>query len=234
MPIRGVIFDGFSTLFSAPNLFCGKEVSVRLVKFGYSVDPVEIDKGISKFWVLAEKGEIGDFVRWRDILHTFGRIHEPSDEAIFECILTEAEVVMRDCRPFPAMRQTLQQIRKILPIALCSNASPIHLSLEERLNLRDLFGRGFTVSCEVYLNKSQPGIFLRAASNIGLEPMFCLYVDDGPEHLGRAKAMGMTTVLAVQGEVHERVDESDERADYVIHALPEIITTVLPACGVNI
>ncbi len=238
MPIRGVIFDGFSTLFSAPNLFCGPEVADRLgERYGYSINPADIKAGISQYWGEAEINVISDDERWMKILQSCGDF-SPCEEAIRECILAEDSVVMRDCYPFPGMYYTLNRLRMAsIPIALCSNASRIHLQLEEHLGLRQIFGQGFIVSYEQGISKAHgTTLFAMAASSTGVPVSDCVFVDDGLNHLERAHQIGMTTVWAVQGEVVARRDkalsETEFRPEYEIHSLPELIARVLPELGI--
>lgn len=242
MPIRGIIFDGFSTLIETPNLFCGTEVADYLLStYHWPVDPEHINYGITKYWGVAQAGRIGDATRWRGILRNFGHLPQPSDQQIHDCILIEMDVVKRDCLLLPDAIETLKRIQTKLPIALCSNATLIHAWLETELGLRQIFGAGFIISCEYQSSKDYPGIFRRAAQSIGLKPQDCLYVDDGPSHLAMAKSLGMTPVFAyTTPETREKVDLDQFMTamklspTQVILTLLDLITSVLPAAGITI
>jgi FMN phosphatase YigB (HAD superfamily) len=238
MPACGVIIDGFSTLFSAPNLFCDPEVAERVQKYGYTVNPAIVKLGMRQYWEKAEVNAISDELRWRKILQRCG-IAFPFEDAVKECILAEHSVVMRDCSPFPGMTSTLARLRTAdVPIALCSNASRIHLQLEEYLGLRPIFGSRFFVSYEQGVSKADGTKLIEMAANSLAPNEYCVFVDDGLGHLERAADLGITTVWAVQGEVEARRDkalsETDYRPDFEIHSLPELLDRVLPELGITV
>jgi epoxide hydrolase-like predicted phosphatase len=73
---------------------------------------------------------------------------------------------------------------------------------------RERFGDLFdavVISGEVGLRKPEPGIFLLAASNIGVEPSQCVFVDDFKVNIAGAEAVGMT------GVHHRSTDETIAR-----------------------
>jgi putative hydrolase of the HAD superfamily len=54
---------------------------------------------------------------------------------------------------------------------------------------------GVVISGEVGLHKPQPEIFRLGAESIGLEPEYCVFVDDLRENCEGAEAVGMTAIL---------------------------------------
>jgi HAD superfamily hydrolase (TIGR01509 family) len=244
VPIKGLIFDGFSTLFTAPDLFPDHQVAKLMWRQGIHVTPQQVRQAMGgEIWERAELGKISDFDRWEVILQNLGlAIGEIKDQLIYECILLEAEQVMRTCRPMPAMRETLTTLQNDhgLRIGICTNASPIHLALEDCLDLRRLVfpSDAFVASCEVGTNKVNLEMFTLMIFRIGLTASECLYVDDGVQHLKTALSLGMTPVLAqTTPEARIRVDVHRARIEiaglHVINDLSDIIAKVLPECGVS-
>jgi epoxide hydrolase-like predicted phosphatase len=69
----------------------------------------------------------------------------------------------------------------------------------ERERFPDLFD-AVVISAEVGLRKPEPEIYLFAAERLGVQPPECVFVDDLPQNVDGARAVGM------EGIVHRNAD----------------------------
>ncbi len=88
---------------------------------------------------------------------------------------------------------TLWGLRPRVRLALVSNALPSFTDTWRRLGFLDLFHVTLNSSA-VGLAKPAPGIFHAALGHLGVAPGACLCIDDQPENLDAAAALGMQTV----------------------------------------
>jgi putative hydrolase of the HAD superfamily len=93
----------------------------------------------------------------------------------------------------PLMLSVVARVRGSgLKTALLSNSWG--RDLYPRATLDELFD-AVVISGEVGLRKPDPAIFSFATEQLGVAPDACVFVDDTPEHLKSAAALGITTVL---------------------------------------
>ena len=108
---------------------------------------------------------------------------------------------------FPLRRlQILQQLRNFYDLYLLSNTNEIH---EEAFNgilsrnhgmpsLGVFFDRAY-FSHRVGLRKPMPEIFDMVLNNHGLNASETLFIDDSPQHIAGAKALGIQTIFLEKG-----------------------------------
>ena len=77
---------------------------------------------------------------------------------------------------------------------------------------------------EIEDNKPGPGIYLRAAERLGLEPARCLALEDSEAGVISAKRAGLR-VIAVPNKYTKGQDLG--RADYIVTSLKEVVSTGL-------
>jgi len=113
---------------------------------------------------------------------------------------------------FPLRRlQLLQQLRLHYDLFLLSNTNEIH---EEAFNNILMKAHGFPhiglffdkayLSHRVGLRTPMPEIFQRVMEENGLQPDRTLFIDDSPQHIEGAKAMGIQTIFLEPGMTIEK------------------------------
>ncbi|MCL1952856.1 MAG: HAD-IA family hydrolase [Oscillospiraceae bacterium] len=103
-------------------------------------------------------------------------------------------------------------------LCLVSNADAIDALPWTATPLAPLFDRAI-FSCDVHMQKPDPGIYLLAAKRMGAEPGDCVFVGDGGSgELAGAKAVGMRTV-----QVRHFLQREIEGADDVIDRFEDIL-----------
>lgn len=123
----------------------------------------------------------------------------PAPEPALLQALADAHISECEFEPYPGAIPALEAVRiRGLRLGLISNAWP---SLEEkyrRLGLRDYFDP-FVVSSVVGCLKPDAAIFDAAIARIGLPAERLLFVDDEPDYLAGARAVGLNGVLIARG-----------------------------------
>lgn len=103
-------------------------------------------------------------------------------------------------------------------LCLVSNADAIDALPWTATPLAPLFDEAI-FSCDVRMQKPDPGIYLLAAKRMGVEPKDCVFVGDGGSgELAGAKAVGMRTV-----QVRHFLQREIEGADDVIDRFEDIL-----------
>lgn len=108
-----------------------------------------------------------------------------------------------------------------LPIALASSASyqAINASLK-RLGLRDLFKVVHSAEDEKH-GKPHPDVYLTTAKLLGVNPQYCLSLEDSLNGVKSAKAAGMTCI-AIPDLRFNKTKEFEGLADLVLLSLKQI------------
>jgi sugar-phosphatase len=106
------------------------------------------------------------------------------------------------------------------PVALASSTplALIHRSLEH-FNLTTRFASIHSAEFEPY-GKPHPGVFLTAASSLGIEPSRCLVFEDSTAGVIAARAASMRLVVVPTPE--DRADVEFLLADLVLDTLEEL------------
>lgn len=103
---------------------------------------------------------------------------------------------------FPEGRlEFIRSLNKRLPVFLLSNTNVIHLNFFNRLlqektgsqGLNDYFTKVY-LSHEIGQRKPDPDAFLAIIREQGLNPATTLFVDDSPQHVEAARALGLQTL----------------------------------------
>lgn len=169
-----------------------------------------IDAGITNFGELYsqlqqsdlfDKFEMGQMTR-EEFIRTMQQIGAtPLTE---EQIVTAWNAMLLD---FPVRRlQILQQLRLYYDLVLLSNTNEIH---EESFNAILMRSHGIPnigvffdkvyFSHRVGLRKPMAAIFQRVLDDTGFKPEQTLFIDDSPQHIAAAKALGIQTIYLEKG-----------------------------------
>jgi len=108
---------------------------------------------------------------------------------------------------FPVRRlQILQQLRLYYDLFLLSNTNEIHETEFNNIlhrqhgipNIGVFFDKVY-LSHRVGLRKPMKEIFQRVLDDYSLEPEHTLFIDDSPQHIASAKALGIQTIFLEKG-----------------------------------
>jgi glucose-1-phosphatase len=96
--------------------------------------------------------------------------------------------------PYPEMEATADEVLALGHRAyLASNTDPLHLEfIRPRLPLLSRL-TGLHLSYEARAAKPDPAFFRAALARFGVEPAGCAYLDDRPEHVAAAQALGIAS-----------------------------------------
>ena len=101
----------------------------------------------------------------------------------------------RALEPETILDETLfEDLGRRSSLALLSNTDPLHA---EHLDRHFTFGRHFSAriySCRVGMSKPSQAIYQAALDALGLAPSEALYIDDVPEFVQAARAIGVDTI----------------------------------------
>jgi putative hydrolase of the HAD superfamily len=96
--------------------------------------------------------------------------------------------------PVAGMPELIKSYHKNYQTALLSNASSSLRDKLDQFNLQPLFDH-FIISGEVGVRKPDPAIFRLALSRLAIEPAEAVFIDDRPENLAAAAALGIKPIL---------------------------------------
>jgi putative hydrolase of the HAD superfamily len=127
-----------------------------------------------------------------------------------EINITEAQVVVAwnaMLLDFPVRRlQILQQLRLYHDLFLLSNTNEIHEAAFNDILMRShgipnigVFFDKVYLSHRIGLRKPMKEIFERVLNDNGLQPGRTLFIDDSPQHIAAAKALGIQTIYLEKG-----------------------------------
>ena len=109
-----------------------------------------------------------------------------------------------------------------IPVGIASSNS--RELVETVTKARDIskFIKTISTSCEVKAGKPSPDVYLKAASNLGVDPKDCLVFEDVPMGILAGKNAGMR-VCAVKDDFSEdQINKKRELADYYIKDYTDI------------
>ena len=132
--------------------------------------------------------------------------------------------------PAPIIGDAPAQVRRIAasrPVAIASSAHrDVINAAMEALGLRDVLGT-IVSSDEVALGKPEPGVYLLAASRLGVAPDRCLVVEDSLNGVRAGKAAGMTVALVPNASVPPG-GNARKLADAIVPTLFDLDPDALP------
>jgi putative hydrolase of the HAD superfamily len=129
---------------------------------------------------------------WANFARDAGRSFAPAEVAT----LIESDVLLwtRLSRPMVAWAAALQSAG--LRTAILSNMGPDLLRFMRR-SPDYAWLSGFTHltwSCELHIAKPDPAIYLHTCEHLGVAPADTLFIDDKPENIAAAEALGMRAI----------------------------------------
>jgi sugar-phosphatase len=130
------------------------------------------------------------------------------------------ELVETEGRMLPGAMRAIDLASERGPIALASS-TPLALIVRvlDHFELRERFQSIHSAEFEPY-GKPHPGVFLSAASSLGMSPLECLVIEDSAAGVLAAKAGSMTVVAVPTPE--DRSQTIFSLADLVLESLEEL------------
>ena len=157
------------------------------------------------------RGEDGEARFWAAYMETLSRrlgLGEEDAQALLDTFPYE-----RYLRAAPGAREVLSALQaRGLRIGVLSNTFPSILRTLEAVELADLVDVA-VASCTVGVHKPEAGAYRYALERLGLPARAVLFVDDLPENVEAARALGMP---AVQIDLNGAVEEA-------VHSLQELL-----------
>lgn len=146
-----------------------------------------------------------------------GRQLPPGFESRYRAIV--AELFERELQPVKGIEALLEQLS--LPYCVASNGPLAKMEHSLKLTgLRDYFGDRLFSAYEVGAWKPAPGLFLAAASSLGVVPERCLVVEDSPVGVQAARAAGMSVLRYGPETKHAGADVPSVRQ---MSQIPELL-----------
>jgi putative hydrolase of the HAD superfamily len=187
---RAVLFDFFGTLTRAVRRGPAHAGIAQLL----GCDPATLVEVLDRSYHARARGRYGneeETLRW--VAAEAGA--HPSDRTLRTAAVARREAIRADTTLRPEAVPTLRALRRLgLRTAVVSDCTHELPDLLSRLPLHGLLDAR-VLSVEMGICKPDPGMFLSAATLVGVRPEQCLYVGDGgSRELTGAEAVGMTAV----------------------------------------
>jgi putative hydrolase of the HAD superfamily len=96
--------------------------------------------------------------------------------------------------PMPGMPEIVKRVSKKYPIGLLSDIDPLHWQYcRENFSFLSYF-KNPALSFEIGALKPDPVCFLKAAENMKVDPVHCLFIDDREINVAGARKVGMQAI----------------------------------------
>jgi HAD superfamily hydrolase (TIGR01509 family) len=212
---RGVIFDLDGVIWDGEPLY-HEAFNVVLAPYGHHVTVTDytqiIGLSVEAAW---------DWVRNRfSLTESPAVFYREYNEAVLELMKQPAE-------PLPGVRDVLANLRGHgIPIGLASASLRQWVDATlSGLQLSDGFDATVSAS-EVHRSKPAPDLYLAAAERLGVQPQFCLAVEDTASGIAAAKAAGM---VAAQIRAASTALPPLPQADFVLEDYSQFDVSLLEA-----
>jgi len=130
--------------------------------------------------------------------------------------------IVKSFKLYDGVIQTLTYLKTKYKLALVSNCSVGLAYIIQGMKLNGFFN-SIILSYEVGIRKPNPSIYLQALHQLQLQPEDCIFVSDKINDLEGAKAVGLKTLLVLQGDsTYYEVKDPNFQADYTFDKISEI------------
>jgi len=129
-------------------------------------------------------------------------------------------LISNEGQPMPGVVEVLDLLVEQNKSLALASSSPCELieAVLDRLDIK----HAFPVVCSAVnekLGKPDPGVYLTAASKLGIDPNRCVAFEDSPAGVASAKAAGMSVVAVSQETRKEKLFQ----AELVVDSLEELV-----------
>ncbi len=227
--VKAVAFDGFSTLFSVPTMSPVEKVWLYLRQFYPDLKKSDLESAYAQYQRYHDCGVSDSFERLFDICTMVGI--EIDEHHLGRIKILELMACIENVEVFPGAYNTIHELwDRGYETAIVSNASEVGKILEELLQFHHYVNH-MLLSCDLHYTKEKDAdgrpsdfMFEELLRRVELDPREILFVDDSIATMLHAKQFGFQTALAIQGEVHDRVDVNrDYGQNITITALPQLL-----------
>lgn len=189
MPIRAVIFDLGGVLVRTEDRTPRTRLAERLGLTYMELGEMVFD---SQSGNQAMKGEITTEEHWEEVRKKLGLSEEEFTQVPLE--------FWGGDRLDEELVNYLRGLRPLYKTALLSNAwDDLRQMIEEVWDCADAFDR-MVISAEVGLVKPGPRIYEKVVSDLNVKPAEAVFVDDFPENVAGAKAVGLEAIQFISPE----------------------------------
>jgi epoxide hydrolase-like predicted phosphatase len=189
MLIRAVIFDLGGVLVRTEDRTSRTRLAERLGLTYMELSELVFD---SQSAHKAEKGEITTEEHWNEVCRSLGLSKE-------ECPKVPLEFWGGDAVDENLVNY-LRGLRPQYKTALLSNAwDVLRQMIEETWKFADAFDQ-MVISAEVGMVKPEPQIYEKVVSDLNVVPAEAVFVDDFPENVASAKAVGLRAIQFISPE----------------------------------
>ena len=209
MTLRATLFDMDGLLIDSEILWHRAEVEI-FGRLGVPITEAE-DRSTKGMFVVEVVGY------WYERYPWSGTSRERVVEQLLERV---GELVEQEGRLLPGALRAIDLASERGPLALASS-TPLALIRRclDHFELRERFASLHSADIEPY-GKPHPGVFLSAASALGVSPLECLVFEDSPAGVLAAKA-GRMKVVAVPA-LEDRHHAAFSLADLVLESLDDL------------
>ncbi|WP_027460526.1 HAD-IA family hydrolase [Deinococcus murrayi] len=197
VPLRGVLFDRDDTLARTDRGVYREAAAWAAARFG--LEAGEAGRRMAATWAAHAEGwwhlrsEEDEAAFWEGYRAELGRTLGLTDAQAGE--LLAAYPYERFMKPVEDARLVLETLRAWgLKVGVLSNTLPSIGRTLDALGLADLVDVAIA-TCTVGVHKPEPGAFSFALDALGLEAAEVLFVDDRPENVAAARALGLRAAL---------------------------------------
>lgn len=209
MTVRASLFDMDGLLIDSEILWHRAEVEI-FGRLGVAITDAE-DRSTKGMFV----AEVVEY--WYERSPWTGASREVVVDRLLERV---GELVEQEGRLLPGAVRAVDLASERGPLALASSTPlPLVVRCLDHFELRKRFASLHSADVEPY-GKPHPGVFLSAASALGVAPLDCLVFEDSPAGVLAAKAGRMRVVAVPASE--DRANAAFSLADLVLDSLDEL------------
>lgn len=182
--MKAIIFD-FDGVIADTQEKHAKIESAILERYGIIISPGEITK---RFAGVRTEDFLRQLLETKEIKFDIKKIMEEKWERIFdEC--------NKDLKTIPGVEAFIKKAdeRRIKMAVASASSKEFVQKILLKLNLSEYF-EDIVSAYEVEKGKPDPDVFLLAARNLGVEPEYCLVIEDGIHGMNAAKTAGMKCI----------------------------------------
>ncbi len=166
----------------------------------------------------------GNSLEWAAIMQERLDLPDLPLEAILDEVVAGVVACYRDAVELPVIGDAPVHVRRIaaeVPVAIASSSHRALIDAAvDAMGLRGVLS-AIVSSDEVPLGKPDPGVYLLAASRLGVDPARCLVVEDSVNGVRAGKSAGMVVALVPSASGPPEGDAKD-LADVVVAALADL------------
>lgn len=186
--LEAIVFD-MDGVISRTSRYHTEAKKQQLEKYGITVEKEEIEERFAG---------VSSEIMFRKIFDEHG-VEEDHREAAEEKRGIYRELIEGNIEPVEGALELIEELEEDYKLALASSSTKENIEkVLEALDIKEKFEATVSAKEEGVKSKPDPGIYLKAAERIGVNPENCVAIEDGKKGMESAKAAGMTVVAFVK------------------------------------